>query len=225
MDIAVFGTGSVGRTISSKLASLGHQVKLGTRNPAETLGRTGPGPFGMASFQSWAEEHRGIEVVPFREAAAFGEVIFNCTAGLVSLDALQSAGAENLAGKIVIDVANPIDFSSGGPRPMVSAEDSLAERLQRAFPTAHVVKALNTMNAFVMVDPSRVKGPHDVFVAGDDPTSRARVVGFLQEWFGWRAPIDLGDLTAARALEAWLPLWIRLWGALGTGDFNIHVAR
>ena len=211
MKIAIIGTGSVGNAIGTKLASLGHEVFMGSR--------TADNPKAAA----WAARTGGRHGT-FADAAAFGEVVFNCTNGTGSVAALRAAGADNLAGKVVIDVANPLDFSRGAPSLFVGNTDSLAETLQREFPAALIVKSLNTMNCDLMVDASRVPDS-DVFVAGNDPAARAAVAGWLREWFGWKAPIDLGDLTAARGLEAWLPLWIRLWGTLKTADFNLKVAR
>jgi predicted dinucleotide-binding enzyme len=160
----------------------------------------------------------------FAQAAAFGELVFNCTAGTGSLEALKAAGAESLRGKILIDVANPLDFSKGMPPTLFisGGGDSLAERIQAAFPEARVVKALNTVNANVMVAPERVSGETDLFVCGNDAGAKARVVELLGR-FGWKSVIDLGDLTAARGMEAYLLLWLRLWGAMKTADFNVKV--
>src|SRR5690606_32128480 len=161
-----------------------------------------------------------------RDAAAFGEAVFNCTTGSASLEALEQAGRENLAGKILIDLANPLDFSQGVPPCLtVCNTDSLAERIQRAFPEARVVKALNTVNAGVMVDPSVVPGDHVLFVCGNDATSKVQVAVWLEQSFGWKRSnvIDLGDITAARATEMFVPLWMRLYGLLGTPYFNINV--
>lgn len=139
---------------------------------------------------------------------------------------LEQAGTSNLAGKILIDLANPLDFSNGFPPSLtVCNTDSLAEQIQRAHPGAKVVKTLNTTNVSVMVDPGRLAGPTDLFVCGDDPDARNQVAAWLTEWFGWGEAIDLGDLSAARGVEAWLLLWPRLYQALGTADFNIRVVR
>jgi hypothetical protein len=174
---------------------------------------------------AWARASGGSEGT-FADAAAFGEVVFNCTSGEHSLAALRQAGAEHLAGKILVDVANPLDFSKGFPPSLlVCNTDSLAEQIQRAFPQARVVKSLNTMNCRLMVEPARLPGDHEVFVAGNDAEARAQVAEWLRAWFGWKAPIDLGDLTAARALEMWLPLWLRLMGTLKTPDFNLRLVR
>jgi predicted dinucleotide-binding enzyme len=200
MRIGVLGTGVVGTTIAGKLRELGHDVLIGSRSAGE-------------------------DAVPFAEAAAHGELVFNCTNGNASLDALDAAGAENLAGKVLIDVANALDFSQGRP-PLVgvSTGDSVGEQIQRAFPEAKVVKALNTVNASVMVDPGLVPGEHDLFISGNDEQAKAQVAELLQS-FGWPAEriLDLGDITAARAQELYVALWVRLMGVAGGAAFNIHV--
>jgi predicted dinucleotide-binding enzyme len=178
--------------------------------------------------QAWASsvgERGGAGT--FADAAEFGEVVFNCTAGAASLDALEQAGERALAGKVLIDVSNPLDFTHGLPPTLtVCNDDSLGEQIQRRFPGARVVKALNTVNHLVMVDPGRVPGEHDVFVSGDDPVAKAQVSEIL-EAFGWpRARIvDLGGIDGARAMEMYLPLWLCLFRASGTADFNIRLAH
>lgn len=217
----------VGRALAGRLAELGHDVVVGTRDVEETLGRTDPDTMGNPPFGEWHRAHEAVRLVPFAEAGGHGELVVNATNGEGSLSALEAVGAANLAGKVLIDVANPLDFSQGRP-PILSVcnIDSLGEQIQRAYPEAQVVKTLNTMNAYVMVDPARVPGSHNVFVAGDDQASKATVKGLLGE-FGWRDEqiIDLGGIRTARGTEMYLPLWLSLWGALGSGDFNIAVAR
>ena len=216
MRIGVLGTGMVGRAIATKLADLGHEVKMGSRTAANE------------SAAEWvASAGAGASQGTFADAAAHGELVFNCTAGEASLAALESAGAENLAGKVLVDVSNALDHSRGMPPGLfTSSFDSLGEQIQRAFPDTRVVKALNTVNCEVMVEPSKVPGEHDVFLCGDDEAAKARVVELLQS-FGWppESVVDLGDLSSARGMEAYLLLWIRLWGALGTGHFNVRVVR
>jgi hypothetical protein len=216
MRIGVLGTGRVGKTIATKLVALGHEVMMGSRTA------------GNETAAEWVTSAgSGASQGTFADAAAFGELVFNCTAGTGSLEALEMAGAENLAGKTLVDVANPLDFSQGmPPRLFICNTDSLAEQIQRAFPDARVVKALNTVNHEVMVDPEKVPGEHDVFVCGNDETAKAEVVDLLRS-FGWPAEhvVDLGDISAARGTEAYLLLWLRLRGALQTGHFNIKVVR
>lgn len=213
MKIGVFGTGMVGKSIAAKLVERGHEVKMGSRTADNE------------NAAAWvAEAGKKASQGTFADAAAFGELVFNCTSGGASIEVVRAAGAESLAGKILIDVANPLDFSKGMP-PMLSIfnDDSLGERIQRELPDTRVVKALNTINANIMVDPARVPGEHDVFVSGNDAEAKARVASLLKEEFGWKNVIDLGDIGTARGTESYLPLWLRLWGALGTPDFNIKV--
>lgn len=215
MKIAILGTGSVGQMIGSKLVALGHDVKMGSRTA------------GNEKAVAWVSSAgKGASEGTFADAAAFGELVFNCTAGTGSLEALGLAGEDNLAGKILLDLSNPLDFSKGfPPRLSISNDDSLGEAIQRALPRTKVVKTLNTMANPIMVDPSLVPGDHDVFVSGNDAEAKGVVSRFLQEQFGWRRVTDLGDITTARGTEAWLLLWTRLYAALGTAEFNLHLAR
>ncbi|MEV7731540.1 NAD(P)-binding domain-containing protein [Streptomyces sp. NPDC088921] len=224
MRYAVLGTGIVGRTLAGKLASLGHDVVIGTRDPGATLARTEPDGMGNPPFAQWHADHGQVRLETFEEAAAFGETVVNTTAGERSLDALQAAGAPRLSGKVLIDVANPLGFTAGKPTLDPVNTDSLGERIQRAFPDAKVVKTLNTMNCFVMVEPARVAGEHTVFVSGDDTGAKKAVTALLGS-FGWpeASVIDLGDITTARGVEMLLPIWLHLYGTLGHGDFNFHI--
>ena len=215
MRVGVLGTGMVGRAIATKLVELGHDALMGSRsagNESATEWVAGAGP--RASQGTFAD------------AAAHGELLFNCSAGAASLEAIGAARGDDLAGKVLVDVSNPLDFSRGAPRLFTSSSNSLAELIQDAFPEARVVKSLNTVNCEVMVDPGKVPGEHDVFVCGNDDAAKAAVVELLRG-FGWPADhvLDLGDLTAARATEAYLLLWIRLSGALQTRHLNVRVMR
>ena len=216
MKIAVLGTGVVGRTIGSKLVDLGHEVRMGSRGA------------GNEAAVAWAEEAGDAAGEgSFGDAAGFGEIVFNCTAGGSSLDALAAAGGANLTGKVLIDVANPLDFSAGMPPTLsICNDDSLGERIQATFPEARVVKALNTVNSAVMVEPDRVGGDHVVFVCGEDAGAKDEVEALLGS-FGWPAGriVDLGGIAAARGTEMYLPLWLTLYGKLGSGDFNIAFER
>jgi 8-hydroxy-5-deazaflavin:NADPH oxidoreductase len=216
MRIGVLGTGMVGQSIASKLASLGHEVRMGSRTA------------GNEKAVAWVQGagDRASEGA-FPDAAAFGEVVFNCTSGVSSLNALEAAGAENLAGKVLIDVANALDSSGGMPPTLaVCNTDSLGEQIQRAFPASRVVKTLNTMNHEVMVDPGRVPGDHVVFLSGDDDAAKGSAAALLAE-FGWPEDrmVDLGDISTARGPEMYLPLWLRMLSALGTLQFNVAVRR
>ena len=215
MKFGVLGSGMVGQAIAGKLVSLGHQVKMGSRSATNE------------KAAAWVKSAgKGASQGTFADAAGFGEIVFNCTAGAGSLDALQAAGAQKLTDKILVDVANPLDFSHGMPPTLfISNDDSLAERIQAAFPGTKVVKALNTVNANVMVNPGRVPGETDIFVSGNDAGAKAQVTRILKDEFGWTSVIDLGDVKAARGTESYLHLWLRLLGALKTADFNVKVVH
>jgi len=215
MRIGILGTGMVGQAIGSKLIQLGHEVKMGSRT-ADNEKAT-----------QWAKAN-GVRASQgtFADAAAFGEILFNCTAGMASLDALRMAGPANLKDKILIDIANPLDFSKGMPPTLaICNTDSLGEQIQRAFPDVKVVKTLNTMNCNIMVNPSLVPGEHDVFICGNDAEAKTIATQILKDWFGWKSVIDLGDITNARGTEMLLPIWIRLWGVFGHANFNFKIAK
>lgn len=214
MKVGVLGTGAVGQTLAGKLVSVGHQVVMGARqagNDRAAAWAASAGPSASAGT--------------FADAAAHGDLIVNATAGTASLDALDAAGADNLAGKVLVDVANPLDFSAGMPPSLsVCNTDSLGERIQQRFPEARVVKTLNTVNADVMVQPGIVPGSHTMFLCGNDATAKQEVRTLLES-FGWRPAdlLDLGDIGGSRGMEMYLPLWLRLWGATGTGHLNVGV--
>jgi predicted dinucleotide-binding enzyme len=214
MKIGVLGTGDVGKMLGQKLASLGHEVKMGSRTR------------GNEKALAWVKEagERASEGT-FADAAAFGEIVFNCTKGDVTLDVLASAGAENLSGKVLVDLSNPLDFSKGFPPSLfVSNTDSLGERVQAAFPRAKVVKALNTLAHPIMVNPRMLNDSHHTFLSGDDADAKNVMRGILES-FGWRSDeiVDLGDITTARGTEMYLPLWVRLFGAKKSPMFNIKI--
>lgn len=217
MRIGILGTGVVARTLAGALTGLGHDLVLGTRDPAATRDRDD-------DTGAWLREHPGVGLDTFAAAAAHGEVVVNATSGEASLQVVRSAGTDALAGKPLLDVANPLDFSGGFPPSLsVCNTDSLAEQIQRTAPDALVVKTLNTMTSGVMVEPASVgDGDTTVFVAGNDDAAKAVAAGLLRE-LGWRDIVDLGDLTGARGLEMWLPLWLRLMQTLGTPRFNLRI--
>lgn len=227
MKIAVLGTGMVGQALAGRLSALGHDVTVGTRDVEATLARTEPNYLGNPPFAVWRETHPDVGLSTVANAAADAELIVNATNGEGSIAMLESAGERNLDGKVLIDVANPLDFSQGRPPSLfVSNTDSLGEQIQRRFPQARVVKTLNTMNCEVMVDPSRVPGEHDVFLCGEDADAKRQVAALLES-FGWPAARirDLGGISSARGSEMYVALWLRLWGVVGTGDFNIAVVQ
>ena len=217
MKIAVLGTGMVGNAIATKLVRGGHDVIMGSRT------------VNSDASQEWLRSVGGKgRVGTFADAAAYGEIAFDCTNGANSIAALRQAGGANLRGKILIQVGNPLDFSKGMPPTLtVCNSDSLGEQTQREFPDVRVVKALNTVNCEIMIAPARVPGDHDLLICGNDAAAKREVANRLCEWFGWKPAsiIDLGDITNSRGTEMFLALWVRLWGALGTPHFNVHVVR
>jgi predicted dinucleotide-binding enzyme len=216
MKIAVLGTGMVGNAIGSKLVALGHDVRMGAREASNEK---------AAAWVKGAGAHASQGT--FADAATSGEIVFNCTAGVASLAALQAAGSQNLAGKILIDVSNPLDFSKGMPPTLsVCNTDSLGEQLQRAFPETKVVKTLNTLNCNLMVNPASLAGgDHDVFVSGNDAGAKGKVAEILKGWFGWKNVIDLGDITTSRGVEMAVIFWVNLMGAQKTPTFNYKIQR
>lgn len=212
MRMGVLGSGMVAQAMSARLAELGYEVMIGTRD-AEKL-------------KGWQSSNQRVMIGSFAETAAHGEMVFNATNGAASLQALTMAGAENLSGKILVDVSNPLDFSNGFPPSLtVFGTDSLAEQIQRAFPLTKVVKTLNTVTARVMVYPLEVaNGDHHVFISANDVEAKSQVMDLLRS-FGWENIFDLGDLSTARGTEAYLLLWVRLFGAMNTGMINIKIMK
>jgi predicted dinucleotide-binding enzyme len=217
MKIAILGTGMVGSTLATRLVQTGHQIMMGSRTAKSDAG------------QQWQQSVGGKgQIGTFADAAAFGEIVFDCTNGANSLAALRQAGAASLRGKILVQVGNPLDFSRGMPPSLtVCNTDSQGEQTQREFPDTRVVKALNTVNCEIMVEPGRVPGDHNLIICGNDAAAKREVADRLAEWFGWKPAniIDLGDITSSRGTEMFLALWIRLFGQFGSPHFNIHVVR
>jgi 8-hydroxy-5-deazaflavin:NADPH oxidoreductase len=222
MKVGIIGSAHVGQTIASKLLKLGHDVMIGTRDPAALDQKKGM----AGTLGEWLAVNPSGKIGTNAMAAAHGALLINATNGDGAINALTLAGADNLAGKVLIDISNPLDLSKGMPPTLfVKDTDSLAETIQRAFPAAQVVKTLNTMTAAVMVDPSLVTdGDHSVFLSGDNATAKEAVADLLRS-FGWRDIIDLGDLSTARATEMLLPIWLRLWMKLGNTPFQFKIAR
>lgn len=209
MRIAIIGTGVVGRTLADGFTGAGHDVHVGTRDPDRTRAR-----------EEWAALAHPLALPA--DAVAGADLVVNATSGEASLTALDGLA---LDGVVLLDVANPLDFSAGFPPSLsVKDTDSLAEQIQRAHPRARVVKSLNTVNAAVMVQPQRLPSPTSMFLAGDDPAARSLVRGLLEE-LGWTDVIEFSELQAARGLEMWLPLWVRLMSTLGTPEFNLAIVR
>ena len=212
MKIGVLGSGIIAQGLSARLAELGHHVVIGTRDADKLRG--------------WQSSNQRVLIGTFADTAAHGDWVINATNGAGTLSALTMAGEENLADKILIDVSNPLDFSNGFPPSLtVFGRDSLAEQIQRAFPLARVVKTLNTVTARVMTHPLEVaNGDHHVFISANDADAKTQVTELLRT-FGWIHIFDLGDLSTARGTEAYLLLWVRLYGAMNTGMINVKVMK
>lgn len=227
MKIAVIGSGAVGRTLAGRLAGLGHDVAVGTRDVRKTLAVDEAGASGTPPYRDWQQEHPTAQLLSFRGAAAFGEIVLNAVNGMNALAAMRSIGADTLAGKVLLDLALPLDLSDGFPPSLVIANtDSLSEQIQSALPDTRVVKSLNTVYMAVMVDPARVPGDHNLFLSGNDAQAKQVVRELLQQ-FGWPAErlLDLGGLETARGVEMYSGLFFSLHGRLGTFDFNIAVTH
>ncbi len=212
MKMGVLGSGMAAQALSARLAELGHDVVIGTPDAEELKG--------------WQSSNQKVMIGSFAETAAHGEMVFNATNGAASLNALRLAGVENLAGKILVDVANPLDFSNGFPPSLtVFGTDSLAEQIQRAFPSTKVVKTLNTVTPRVMTHPLEVaNGDHHVFISANDMDAKTQVTELLRS-FGWIHIFDLGDLSTARGTEAYLLLWVRLYGTMNTSMINMKIMK
>ena len=218
MTFGILGTGGVGQTIGAALIEKGHQVMLGSRTSTNE------------KAVAWAKAN-GANAYngTFADAASFGEVIFICLNGLGVLDALQSAGPHHFQQKVVIDLTNPLDFSKGMPPsllPQYCNTWSMGEEIQQQLPTAHVVKALNTVTANLMVDANRVNdGNHNLFVCGNDVEAKNKVKHLLADNFNWKPELilDLGDIKYARMTEAIVPFWVAVMQAEKTPMFNYMI--
>ncbi|HEX7494857.1 MAG TPA: NAD(P)-binding domain-containing protein [Bacteroidales bacterium] len=230
MKTAIIGTGIVGKTIASKLVEVGHDVLMGTRNVQDKLVSTEKDNYGNPPFSDWLKANNKVKLGSFAEAAAYGELVINATHGSSSVNALSLAGAKNLKGKILIDIANPLDFSRGIPPSLQSGlnnTNSLGEEIQKTFPGAMVVKTLNTMWCGLMINPNLVgNGDHINFISGNSAEAKNSVKKLLYQ-FGWLENniIDLGDISGARATESMLPIWLRLMGVFKGGAFNFNIVR
>ncbi|MGV3641247.1 MAG: NADPH-dependent F420 reductase [Adhaeribacter sp.] len=214
--IGILGTGMVGNTIGTKLIQLGYSVMMGSRSARNE------------KAAAWVAANGGTASAgTFAQAAQFGDIIFNCTKGEISLEAFKMAGPEHFAGKIIVDIANPLDFSQGMPPSLIPAwsnTNSLGEEIQKLLPEAKVVKTLNIVNCEVMVDARKSGGEPTMFMSGNDAAAKAEVQDILRQ-FNWTDIIDLGDITTARGTEMLLPIWLRTWQATGNGHFAFKIVR
>lgn len=225
MKVGVLGTSIVGRSHAAKLIELGHEVIMGTKNVSKTMAEDKPDQMGNPPFGVWHKDNPKVKLATFAEAAKHGEIVWEALNGSVAVEVLKSLEA-SLGDKILIDIANPLDFSKGMPPSLfVSNTDSLGEQIQRALPKVKVVKSFNTTNAYIQVNPQQLAdGDHHIFVSGNDSDAKAKVIEILKS-YGWKNIIDLGDIATARGTEMILPIWLRLWNALQNPNFNFKIVQ
>lgn len=202
----------VGETLGTKFVQLGHQVKMGSR----TANNESAGKWVKAAGPNASQG-------PFVDAAAFGEMVFVCLKGSVFLDVAKTLSPTALAGKVLVDVSNPLEFANGTMSLSLCNTNSLGEEVQRTLPSAKVVKTLNTVNCEVMVDPAKGGNP-TMFLCGNDPDAKIKVSDLLKT-LGWRDIIDLGDITRARGTEVMMHIWMNLFGLFGSPHFGFKVVR
>lgn len=225
MKISILGTGVVGRAHASKLSSLGHEVVIATRDIEKTLKSNVADQMGNPPFIDWHDENKAIKLVTFEIAAEFGDIIFNALKGEVALQILTEL-KEKLAGKILVDISNPLDFSKGLPPSLfICNTDSLGEQIQKALIQTKVVKTFNTTTASLQVHPGQLAdGDHDIYLCGNDQAAK-NTIKEIQISYGWKNIIDLGDITTARSTEMLLPIWIRLWTKFNNPTFNFKIVK
>jgi predicted dinucleotide-binding enzyme len=220
MKIGVLGTGVVGEAIASALIGKGHHVLMGSRTA------------GNEKAKAWKKKggNKASEGT-FRDAALYGDLFFICLNGEHALDAVKTVNTEDVAGKIVMDVTNPLDFTQGMPPGILEnfrGNTSLSEEIQKAIPAAYVIKTLNTVNYNLMVDARKVAGgEHDLFICGNDVEAKNKAKHFLVDNFHWKAArlIDLGGIQSARAIEAIVPFWVLVYRSIGTPLFNFKIVQ
>jgi len=216
MKIGIIGTGMVGTAIGNKLIQLGHFIMMGSRTPDNI------------KASEWATKNGpNASSGTFEDAAFYGETIFLCTSGAVTLEAVKLAGKDNFREKVVVDITNPLDFSKGMPPsliPELSNTNSLGEEVQKFLNEASVVKTLNTVNCDIMVNPEKLTEDTAIFLSGNDAKAKSKVSDILRS-FGWKEIIDLGDINTARGTEMMIPFWVNLMSALKTSQFNFRIVK
>ncbi len=223
MKVAVLGTGMVGRAHAAKLIELGHEVTVGTKDVAKTMAETNLDQMGNPPYAVWQNDNENVKLATFADAVKDADMVLEALHGTIAVEVLKTLET-SLSDKILIDIANPLDFSKGMPPSLsVSNTDSLGEQIQNALPKTKVVKTFNTMNAMLQVHPQQLaNGDHHIFVSGNDADAKMRVNELLKS-YGWIHIIDLGDITTARGTEMMMPVWLRLWGSLKTPMFNYKI--
>jgi 8-hydroxy-5-deazaflavin:NADPH oxidoreductase len=230
MKISILGTGSVGQTFAEKFISLGHQVMIGTRSVADTMARKGTDNYSSLPFSEWHAKNPTVQLGTFAVSAAFGDIVVNALQGGSTISALNSCKLSDFDNKIIIDIANPLDFSKGFPPMLIEGlhnSNSLGEEIQKALPKAKIVKTLNTMWSGIMINPRMLnEGNHINYICGNDAAAKTTVISILSD-FGWKAEniLDLGDITNARGTESTLLIWTRVYGATKSGAFNMGIVK
>jgi len=230
MKITILGTGGVGRSFAEKLTSLDHQVMMGTRNVQDTLHKNTTDSYGNPPFSEWHKANESVLIEPFAKAVQFGKIIINALQGAKVLPVFESCNSDDLNGKIIIDISNPLDFSKGFPPSLIDGlnnTNSLGEELQKLLPGSKVVKTLNTMYNGIMINPNMINnGNHTNYICGNDTNAKETVVSILKD-FGWKKEniLDLGDITNARGTESTLLIWTRIYGATNNGAFNMNIVK
>jgi 8-hydroxy-5-deazaflavin:NADPH oxidoreductase len=212
LRVGILGSGDVGKQLGRGFAKHGYDVMLGSRDPAK--------------LEPWRKETPGkVSTGTFAQTAAHGEFVILALHGAATEAAIELAGAQNFAGKLVLDATNPLDFSHGMPPGLfLGTTDSLGERVQRKLPTAKVVKCFNTVGNLQMVDPKFKEGVPPMLICGNDPESKKRTDEILRG-LGWPGAMDLGGIEGARWLEAIVPLWVRAGQVLKTSGHAFKAVR
>jgi predicted dinucleotide-binding enzyme len=212
MKIGILGTGDVGQVLGSGFVKLGHPVKMGSRNPDQE------------KVKAWlAKTGVNASAGTFAEAAAFGDLVVLATLWTGTENAIRLADPKNLAGKVVIDATNPLDFSSMPPKLAVGHTDSGGEQVQRWLPNSHVVKAFNSVGSPHMVHPDFPGGPPDMFICGNDSKAKETVTDLLKA-FGWSV-VDIGGIEGSRYLEPLAMIWILQFFRTGSGNHAFKLLR
>jgi 8-hydroxy-5-deazaflavin:NADPH oxidoreductase len=226
MNITILGTGSVGQALAGKLMSLGNDVTVGTRDVEVSLQRVEPDRMGNMGIGQFMVDNPGVNLVTFNDAInSDTDLIINALGGESILEVLGAIDPNLIDSKVMIDVANPLDFSNGFPPSLtICNTTSLGEQVQAQFLNLKVVKALNTVSNPVMINPTALSGNHNLFICGNDMDAK-NIVGGVLISMGWNSSqiIDLGDITNSRGTEMFLPLWVRIFGKVQTPMFNIGI--
>ena len=210
--VGVLGSGEVGRRLAGAFRSRGHDVMIGSRDPAKP------------ELREWLSgDGAGVEAGTFAQAAEHGELLVLAVLGNAAEEAIADAGRDNFSSKVVIDAMNPLDFSGGFPPKLsITGEDSLGERVQRALPDARVVKAFNTIGNPYFLDPKFSEGEPTMLIAGNDEGAK-RTVGDVLADFGWSNTVDIGGIEGSRELEAICIVWVKIGGARGAWDHGFKL--